>query len=213
MPAPTPTPILEWAGRALLTTVLLLPAAAVAALLAAAFTLFNLGYALVRQGLLHFLFAILNAPFDLLVGTLAWLGALGFSPLYAGTAHAPAAGWIAGSLVFRGGPIGHLVSTFANGFTPTSTIFISGRAWRELDDDGRDRLINHELWHARHQFSRYTGWLFWPAYLVSNLFMGTHEKNPFESGRRGPYTMVDTRWASGYRQSGDYVQASNPFWT
>ncbi|MGH2768803.1 MAG: hypothetical protein ACRDIF_07605, partial [Actinomycetota bacterium] len=167
---------------------------------------------LTRRGAAWTAAAVANLPFDLLVNTLGWLGALGLSPCYAGTSHQPAVGWVAGSLVFKGGPIGQAISLFSAAFTPASAIFLSGPAWDPCSEDERSRLINHELWHARRQFGLYTGWIFWPAYLAANLLFGVHEKNPFESGRKGPHANVDARWTSGYKSTRDYVEAGEIRW-
>lgn len=195
-----------------LLTALTLPASAVAApVLGAAFTLRNLGVAATR-GAAVAVVAMLNLPFDLASNTLGFFGLLGFYPLFRNGPDHPEVGWREGSLIFVGGPIGAAVDHIANAFTPTSTVFVSRRAWERLDPERRDRLINHELWHARRQFLRYSGWLFWPAYLSANLIWGTHRRNPFESGRRGAYRNVDELWERGYRESTEYVECSDPFW-
>jgi hypothetical protein len=154
----------------------------------------------------------LNLPFDVLSNTVGFLSALGFYPAFAGGWERPGFGLRASSLIFIGGPMGALVARFAGGFTPTSTVFITRRAWDRLGPEKRDRLINHELWHVRRQFLRYSGWIFWPAYLASNLIWGTHGKNPFESGRMGAYRNVDDRWELDYRDSPDYMDCCDPFW-
>lgn len=193
-------------------TFLTFPAAVVGApVLGMAFTFHNLG-ASARDGPRAAAVALLNFPFDLLSNTLGFLGTLGFYPSFAGKAEHPGIGLRAGSLIFIGGPLGAIVARIASGFTPTSTVFITRRAWDVMGPDKRDRLINHELWHARQQFLRYSGWIFWPAYLASNLIWGTHRKNPFESGLRGAYRNVDDRWHGGYRESSDYIESSDPFW-
>jgi hypothetical protein len=198
--------------RSALWTVVTLPSALLAApALGVSFTLRNLGV-VAREGPRAAFVGALNLPFDLLTNTLGFLAFAGFYPLFAGGAEHPGVGLRSGSLIFVGGPLGAAVSRIASGFTPTSTIFISRRAWNRLSPDRRDRLINHELWHARRQFLRYSGWLFWPAYLASNLIWGTQRRNPFESGRRGAYRNVDDLWDLGYRESGDYLECSDPYW-
>ncbi len=195
-----------------LWTVVTLPVAIVGApALGMTFTLRNLGTA-AREGPQTALVGMLNVPFDLLTNTLGFLAFGGFYPMFAGGPEHPGVGLRGGCLIFVGGPIGAVVYRIASGFTPTSTIFVSRNAWDRLSADGRDRLINHELWHARRQFRRYSGWLFWPAYLTSNLIWGTHRKNPFESGRRGAYRSVDDQWDCGYRECADYVECSDPCW-
>ncbi|MGH2703513.1 MAG: hypothetical protein ACRDJ4_00005 [Actinomycetota bacterium] len=197
----------------LLLTALSVPASVVAGpLLGAGFTVAGIAHRLRCRRLARALVGVLNVPFDLLMNSLGWLAVVAGYPAYAGTEEHPSVGMLDGSLVFKGGPAGHLVGTFASAFTPTSVIYVSGRAWSSLPPEGRDRLLNHELWHARRQFGRYTGWVLWPSYLVANLVFGVHERNPFESGRNGPYTNVDRRWDAGYRESPDYVPASDPFW-
>ncbi|MGQ0680359.1 MAG: hypothetical protein ACT4OM_12020 [Actinomycetota bacterium] len=195
-----------------LWTLATLPVAVFAApVLGTGFTLLNLA-TVARHRPAAVLVAVLNLPFDLLTNTLGFFFGLGFYPIYAAGPEHPAVGRREGSLVFIGGPVGWAISRMASGFTPTSTVFITRRAWGRLSREKRDRLINHELWHARRQFLRYSGWLFWPAYLASNLIWGTHRKNPFESGRRGAYRNVDDRWELGYRQSADYLDCCQPFW-
>lgn len=190
---------------------LTLPAAIVAApILGIYFTLTNV-LAASRVRPFTLLIALLNIPFDLLTNTLGFLG-FGLYPLYAGGPEHPGVGRRAGSIIFIGGPIGQTISRMASGFTPTSSVFITRRAWSRLSADKRDRLVNHELWHARRQFLRYSGWLFWPAYLASNVLWGTHRKNPFESGRMGAYRNVDDRWDAGYRESSEYLDCCEPFW-
>ena len=189
-----------------------LPAGALAApILGAVFTLRNLTFA-ARRGPAGAVVSLLNLPFDLLTNSLGFFGLLGFYPLYAEGPDRPAVGWREGSLIFAGGPLGAIVDGFASGFTPTTTVFLSRRAWDRLDDQSRDRLVNHELWHARRQFLRYSGWIFWPAYLTANVVRGTHRRNPFESGRRGAYHNVDELWDRGYRESVEYVACADPFW-
>lgn len=193
-------------------TLISFPLAVVAApLLAIFFTVRNL-FEAPKVRLLALPVAVLNLPFDLLTNTVGFLLTLGCYPIYAGGPEHPALGRRSGSLIFIGGPCGQAISRMASGFTPTTTIFITRRAWSRLDPEKRDRLINHELWHARQQFLRYSGWVFWPAYLTSNLIWGTHRKNPFESGRRGAYANVDDRWNLDYRDSGDYLNCCDPFW-
>jgi len=181
-----------------------------APILGMAFTFHNLG-ASAWEGPRAGAVALLNFPFDFLSNTLGFLGTLGFYPSFAGKAEHPGIGLRAGSLIFIGGLSGALVARIASGFTPTSTVFITRRAWDRMGPEKRDRLINHELWHARRQFLRYSGWIFWPAYLASNLIWGTHRQNPFESGARGAYRNVDDRWDEGYRDSEDYFESSDPF--
>jgi hypothetical protein len=193
-------------------TLVTFPASVLGApILGAAFTLRNLRAA-ARRGLRAGAVGALNLPFDLLSNTVGFLSALGFYPAYAGKTEHPGIGLRAGSLIFIGGPMGALISRFASGFTPTSTVFITRRAWDRLSPENRDRLINHELWHARRQFLRYSGWIFWPAYLASNLIWGTHRRNPFESGALGAYRNVDDRWDLDYRDSPDYLDCCDPFW-
>lgn len=157
------------------------------------------------------LIALLNLPMDLLTNTLGFFGLGALYPVYRGRAEHPQVGLRAASLIFIGGPLGSAVSRMASGFTPTSTVFIARSAWSRLRPEERDCLINHELWHARRQFGRYSGWIFWPAYLVSNAVWGTHRSNPFESGPSGAYRNVDDRWDSGYRESADYLDCRDPF--
>jgi hypothetical protein len=195
-----------------LWTIGTLPLAILAApLLGIAFSLRNLGVA-AREGPRSAVVGVLNLPFDLLTNSLGFLAFAGFYPAFAGGPEHPGAGLREGSLIFVGGPLGAAVYRIASGFTPTSTVFISRRAWDRLPPAGRDRLINHELWHARRQFLRYSGWVFWPAYLASNVIWGTHRKNPFESGRHGAYRNVDELWDCGFRDSPDYVECADPYW-
>lgn len=193
-------------------TLVTLPAAVVAApVLAIFFTIRNLIEAFkIRPSALPV--AVLNLPFDLLTNMVGFVLTLGCYPMYSGGPEHPSIGLRSGSVIFIGGPCGQAISRMASGFTPTSTIFITRRAWSRLSPEKRDQLVNHELWHARQQFLRYSGWLFWPAYLVSNVIWGTHRKNPFESGRRGAYSNVDDRWDSDFRDSAEYLECCDPFW-